>query len=77
MYVGPWTLGFAFGFWTLVFGIKVKVLAKAQRPWTLGDVGICILDLRFWILESGLWIFHFALWLSDFGILVFGLCALD
>ena len=68
-----------FGFWTLVFGIKVKVFAKAQRPWTLEALEFAFWnwDFGFWSLDSELWIFHFALWLSDFGILVFGLCALD
>ena len=67
-----------FGLCILVFGIQVKVFAKAQSPWTVG-LEICILDVGVGTLDSGVWTLDFPLCAlaSDFGILVFGLCALD
>ena len=64
------------GLWFLEFRSRFSQKPKVLRLWALEFV-FWSWDFGFWSLDSGLWIFHFALWLSDFGILVFGLCALD
>ena len=57
------TSGFEIGFWTLSFGLQVKVsvyYAIAQNPKSL--------DFGLWAWDLGLWVIDFALlWTLDLG----------